>query len=127
SALADFEGARIGVTAGQTSLPDAEAAWGEAVELVPYDDAGMAMQALSNSQIDAVVMDVSQAVAASTVYFPDTSVIGTLPASGEPAQLGFVLDAESPLTDCVSDAVEALRADGTLEALAAEWLNTDGI
>ena len=127
SALADLEGARIGVTAGQTSLPDAEAAWGEAVELVPYDDAGMAMQAMSNGQIDAVVMDVSQAVAASTVYFPDTSVIGTLPASGEPAQLGFVLDAESPLTDCVSDAVEALRADGTLESLASEWLNTDGI
>lgn len=126
-ALADFEGARIGVTAGQTSLPDSESAWGNAVELVPYDDAGMAMQALSNGQIDAVVMDVSQAVAASTVYFPDTSVIGTLPASGEPAQLGFVLDADSPLTACVSDAVEALRGDGTLDALASEWLNTDGI
>lgn len=126
-ALADFEGARIGVTAGQTSLPDSESAWGNAVELVPYDDAGMAMQALSNGQIDAVVMDVSQAVAASTVYFPDTSVIGTLPASGEPAQLGFVLDADSPLTACVSDAVEALRGDGTLDALGSEWLNTDGI
>lgn len=127
AALADLEGARIGVTAGQTSLPDAEAAWGDTVELVPYDEAGMAMQAMSSDQIDAVVMDVSQAVSASTVYFPDTSVIGTLPASGEPAQLGFVLDAESPLTACVSDAVEALQADGTLDALATEWLNTDGI
>ena len=127
AALADLEGARIGVTAGQTSLPDAEAAWGDAVELVPYDEAGMAMQAMSSDQIDAVVMDVSQAVSASTVYFPDTSVIGTLPASGEPAQLGFVLDAESPLTACVSDAVEALRSDGTLDALGSEWLNTDGI
>lgn len=127
TALADLEGARIGVTAGQTSLPDAEAAWGDAVELVPYDEAGMAMQAMSSDQIDAVVMDVSQAVSASTVYFPDTSVIGTLPASGEPAQLGFVLDAESPLTACVSDAVEALQADGTLDELATEWLNTDGI
>ncbi len=127
TALADFEGARIGVTAGQTSLPDSQAAWGDAVELVPYDDAGMAMQALSNGQIDAVVMDVSQAVAASTVYFPDTSVVGTLPASGDVAQLGFVLDKGSPLTACVSDAVEALRVDGTLDELAAQWLNTDGI
>ena len=127
SALSDLEGAQVGVTAGQTSLTDAEAAWGDAVELVPYDDAGMAMQAMSSGQIDAVVMDVSQAVSASTVYFPDTSVIGTLPASGEPAQLGLVLDAESPLTPCVSDAVEALRTDGTLDALASEWLNTDGI
>ena len=127
AALADLEGAQIGVTAGQTSLTDSQAAWGDAVELVPYDDAGMAMQALSNGQIDAVVMDVSQAVSASTVYFPDTSVIGTLPASGEVAQLGFVLDKESVLTPCVDDAVEALRDDGTLAELAAEWLNTDGI
>ena len=127
AALADLEGARVGVTAGQTSMTDAEAAWGETVELVPYDDAGMAMQAMSSGQIDAVVMDVSQAVSASTVYFPDTSVIGTLPVAGEVPQLGFVLDAESPLTECVSEAVEALRTDGTLDALANEWLNTDGI
>lgn len=127
AALTDLEGAQIGVTAGQTSLTDSQAAWGDAVELVPYDDAGMAMQALSNGQIDAVVMDVSQAVSASTVYFPDTSVVGTLPASGEVAQLGFVLDKESALTPCVDDAVEALRDDGTLAELASEWLNTDGI
>lgn len=127
AALADFEGAKIGVTAGQTSLPDSQAAWGDAVELVPYDEAGMAMQALSSGQIDAVVMDVSQAVAASTVYFPDTSVVGTLPASGQVAQLGFVLDKGSPLTACVSDAVEALRVDGVLDELAAKWLDTDGI
>lgn len=127
AALADFEGAKIGVTAGQTSLPDSQAAWGDAVELVPYDEAGMAMQALSSGQIDAVVMDVSQAVAASTVYFPDTSVVGTLPASGQVAQLGFVLDKDSPLTACVSDAVEALRVDGVLDELAAKWLDTDGI
>ncbi len=28
----------------------------------------------------------------------------------------------SPLTDKVSDAVDALREDGTLDALASEWL-----
>ena len=82
ASLADLEGARIGVTASQTSLTVAEAAWGDAVELVPYDDAGLAMQALSNDQVQAVVMDVDQAVAATTVYFPGTQVIGTLPDGG---------------------------------------------
>ncbi|SED68207.1 ABC transporter substrate-binding protein [Ruania alba] len=127
AALADFEGARIGVTAGQTSMPIAEAAWGDAAELVPYDDAGQAMQAMTNGQIDAVVMDVNQAVAASTVYFPESDVIGTLPEEGDPSQLGFVLDQDSPLTACVSEAVETLQSEGTIDELNTEWLRTDGI
>lgn len=127
ASLADLEGARIGVTASQTSLTVAEAAWGEAVELVPYDDAGLAMQALSNDQVQAVVMDVDQAVAATTVYFPGTQVIGTLPDGGVVEQLGFVLDLDSPLTDCVSAAVDALEQDGTLAELRTEWLRSDDI
>lgn len=127
SSLADFEGAQIGVTASQTSLTVAEAAWGDAVELVPYDDAGLAMQALSNGQVEAVVMDVDQAVAASTVYFPGTQVVGTLPDGGVVEQLGFVLDLDSPLTACVSAAVEALEADGTLAELRTTWLKSDDI
>lgn len=127
SSLADFEGAQIGVTASQTSLTVAEAAWGDAVELVPYDDAGLAMQALSNGQVQAVVMDVDQAVAATTIYFPGTQVVGTLPDGGVVEQLGFVLDLDSPLTACVSAAVEALEADGTLAELRTTWLKSDDI
>lgn len=127
TALADLEGAQIGVTASQTSLTLAESAWGDAVDLVPYDDAGLAMQALSNGQVEAVVMDVDQAVAATTVYFPDTTVIGTLPAGGVVEQLGLVLDLDSPLTECVSAAVDALETDGVLDELRAEWLKSDDI
>jgi len=125
--IAELEGVRVGVTASQTSLSIAEAAWGDAVELVPYDDAGLAMQALSNDQVQAVVMDVDQAVAATTVYFPGTAVIGTLPDGGVVEQLGFVLDLDSSLTDCVSAAVEALEADGTLADLRTDWLRSDDI
>jgi polar amino acid transport system substrate-binding protein len=127
SALADLEGARVGVTASQTSLDAAEAAWGDAVEIVPFNAAGDGMTALSSGTIDAMVMDVDQGVAASTVYFPDTQVVGTLPPVGEPEQLGLVLDKDSELTDCVSQAVEALEADGTLEQLRTEWLRSDDV
>lgn len=127
TAIADLEGVKVGVTASQTSLTIAEAAWGESVELVPYDDAGLAMQALSNDQVQAVVMDVDQAVAATTVYFPGTTIVGTLPDGGVVEQLGFVLDLDSPLTECVSDAVETLDADGTLADLRAQWLRSDDI
>ena len=127
TAIADLDGVKVGVTASQTSLTVAEAAWGDAVELVPYDDAGLAMQALSNGQVQAVVMDVDQAVAATTVYFPGTQVIGTLPDAGLVEQLGFVLDLDSPLTDCVSAAVDALEQNGTLAGLRTTWLKSDDI
>ncbi|MFV0252424.1 MAG: ABC transporter substrate-binding protein [Beutenbergiaceae bacterium] len=125
--LDDFEGARIGVTASQTSLTIAQSAWGEAVELVPYDDAGLAMEALTATQVDAVVMDVDQAVSVTEVYYPDTAVIGTLPSGGVAEQLGLVLDLDSALTECVSGAVDALEADGTLAALRSQWLRSDDI
>jgi polar amino acid transport system substrate-binding protein len=127
ASLADLEGAKVGVTAAQTSLAAAEAAWGDAVEVVPYSAAGDGMTALSSGTIDAMVMDVDQGVAASTVYFPDTHVVGTLPPVGEPEQLGLVLDEGSSLTACVSEAVDRLEADGTLDALRTEWLRSDDV
>jgi polar amino acid transport system substrate-binding protein len=85
------------------------------------------MTALSSGTVDAMVMDVDQGVAASTVYFPDTQVVGSLPAVGEPEQLGLVLDKDSALTACVSDAVDSLDEDGTLDALRTEWLKSDDV
>ena len=37
-----------------------------------------------------------------------------------------MLDKGSPLTACVSQAVDALRADGTLDQLETEWLSRAG-
>lgn len=127
ASLADLEGARIGVTAAQTSLDAAESAWGDAVEITPFSAAGDGMTALTSGTIDAMVMDVDQGVAASTVYFPDTQVVGTLPDVGEPEQLGLVLDKDSGLTACVSAAVDALEEDGTLDELRTQWLKSDDI
>ncbi len=127
ASLADLAGATVGVTASQTSLDAAEQAWGDDVEVVPFSAAGDGMTALTSGTVDAMVMDVDQGVAASTVYFPDATVIGTLPDAGEPEQLGLVLDKDSELTDCVSAAVDELEADGTLDELRTTWLDSDDI
>ena len=37
-----------------------------------------------------------------------------------------MLDKGSPLTACVSQAVDALRADGTLDQLVDQWLSQGG-
>lgn len=125
--LSDLKGAKIGVTASQTSLAVADAAWGDDVEVTPFNAAGDGMTALSSGTIDAMVMDVDQGVAASTVYFPDTHVVGTLPPVGEPEQLGLVLDKGSSLTACVSAAVDTLEENGTLDELRTTWLKSDDI
>ncbi|SKC51281.1 ABC transporter substrate-binding protein [Krasilnikoviella flava] len=127
ASLADLKGAKIGVTASQTSLAVADAAWGDDVEVTPFNAAGDGMTALSSGTIDAMVMDVDQGVAASTVYFPDTHVVGTLPPVGEPEQLGLVLDKGSSLTACVSAAVDTLEANGTLDELRTTWLKSDDV
>ncbi|MFV0427022.1 MAG: ABC transporter substrate-binding protein [Beutenbergiaceae bacterium] len=127
ASLADFTGVRVGVTASQTSLTIAQNAWGQSVELVPYDDAGLAMEALTATQVAAVVMDVDQAVSVTEVYYPGTAVVGTLPSGGVAEQLGLVLDLESELTECVSAAVDSLEADGRLAQLRTQWLRSDDI
>jgi polar amino acid transport system substrate-binding protein len=38
----------------------------------------------------------------------------------------LALEKNSPLTTCVSEAVDALRADGTLTSLVDKWLSQGG-
>ena len=54
-------------------------------------------------------------------------IVGQVPQpTGQPEQFGLVLDKDSPLTACVSRAVDALRQDGTLKALTDQWLSQVG-
>jgi polar amino acid transport system substrate-binding protein len=52
-------------------------------------------------------------------------LVGQLPVSGIADEWGFVLEKDSPLTDEVSAAVDALREDGTLQEITDEWLGAD--
>jgi len=53
-------------------------------------------------------------------------IVGSLPAvDGDTDEWGLLLAKDSPLTDEVTAAVDALREDGTLDALVAEWLGAD--
>ena len=58
----------------------------------------------------------------------DGGLVGQLPAGARtPEQLGMVLAKGSPMTACVSQAVDVLKSDGTLSKLESEWLSgTDG-
>src|SRR5690606_17797037 len=56
--LADFDGAKIGVASGSTSLTIAKKLF---KDVAPFNDNDTAVQALQSKQIDAIVVDVPTA------------------------------------------------------------------
>jgi len=82
-----------------------------------------AVAALQSGQVDAIVVDLPTAFYLAGAVLDDGKVVGQFPDSSAGGdQLAYVLPKGSPLTASVSDAIDALRADGTLEQLQTKWL-----
>jgi polar amino acid transport system substrate-binding protein len=116
---------RLGVQVGSTSYTAATAVDGS-VPVEVYTTNADAKLALTNREIDALVLDLPTAFAVAN-ELRDGVMVGQLPdVSGDVEQFGIVLDKDSPLTRCVSSVVDALRDDGTLAALKQQWLADAG-
>ena len=86
-----------------------------------YDDLDLALKDLKNGQLDGVVVDFPTAF-----YGYADVVVGQFPnLGGEQEQFGLAFEKGSTLVACVSEAIEEMRADGTLDSLKEEWLETD--
>ena len=121
--LAELMEVTLGAQVGTTSLSAIE----EIIQPNPqpgvFNSNDEARLALENGQIDALVVDLPTAFFMTAAQLENASIVGQLPQpSGSPEQFGLVLDKGSSLTECVSAAVDALRADGTLAALEQQWL-----
>ncbi len=123
--LEALRGLRLGAQVGSTSY-NAAKALGSSQPISVYNNNDDAKAALTNGQIDALVLDLPTAFQVQA-DLPDGQIVGQLPDGGEkPEQFGIVLDKSSALTSCVSGAVDALRTDGTLAGLQQQWLNEAG-
>ncbi|WP_375477228.1 ABC transporter substrate-binding protein [uncultured Jatrophihabitans sp.] len=125
--IAQLKGARLGAQKGTTSLDaiTGEIKPGTSPREYPTND--LAVQALKNGSIDGLVVDLPTGLYVTAAQVEKSTIVGQLPSTGTPEQFGLVLDHGSSLTSCVSKAVDALRADGTLEQLRTKWLtNTAG-
>lgn len=123
ASIADLKGLRLGAQVGTTSyqaIVDQIVPTSGPAVFNTNDDAKLA---LSNGQVDAIVVDLPTAFYITSAELENAKIVGQLPlGSGTPEQFGAVLDRDSPLTACVSAVVERLRADGTLAALEEQWL-----
>ncbi|MEI4271872.1 ABC transporter substrate-binding protein [Klenkia sp. LSe6-5] len=124
TSIEDLQGLRIGAQVATTSLtvltdvidPDSDP-----VVFNTNDDAKLALQ---NGQVDAIVVDLPTAFYITGAELDDGVIVGQLEDSGDAGdQFGLLLAKDSPLTDCVSQAVDALEADGTLADLQEQWLS----
>lgn len=122
TSLADLKDVRLGAMVGTTSLQVAQTSIAPSSDIQVFNDNDQVKQALSAGLVDAIVVDLPTALYITAAELDGGVLVGQLPAGDDPDQLGLVLDKGSALTGAVTDAVDALREDGTLADLEAEWL-----
>ena len=122
--VAALKDAKLGGQVGTTSLRAISDQIGAKASV--YDTNDAAVQALQAKQIDGIVVDLPTAFYMTAAQLDEGVIVGQLPLAGAAEQFGAVLDKGSSLTPCVTAAVDALRADGTLDKLVAQWLSAQG-
>ncbi len=115
------DGLLIGSQPGTTNYEVASGLVGED-RIVAYDQFALAVAALIQGDVDAVVMDNVAGIGyvgrnADTVMMLDEKLTAE--------DLGFILPKGSEKTEMVNAALDAMEADGTLDALFAKWFVTD--
>jgi len=121
--ISDLRGILIGAQTGTTSFDAIEKQIKPTAGAQAFNSNDDAKLALKSGTIDALVVDLPTAFYLTGAELDGGKIIGQLPKkSGTGDQFGLVLAKGSPLTKKVTAAVNALRADGTLDRLATTWL-----
>jgi polar amino acid transport system substrate-binding protein len=123
SSIAELAGAKLGAAVGTTSLDAIESQLG--LKASVFNDNAAGVSALKNKQIDGLVVDLPTAFYLAGVEVENGIIVGQLPSSGSGDQFGLLLTKGSTLTSCVSGAVDAITADGTLASITDTWLATN--
>ncbi len=122
TSLADLQDADLGVQIGTTSLEAAEEEIEPSSRPEVFNTSNDVVQALKNEQIDAVVVDLPTALYLTAVQVPEATIVGQFSAPGGD-QWGALLEKDSELTGCVSEAIEALESSGELEKITQRWMS----
>jgi polar amino acid transport system substrate-binding protein len=125
--LAGLKDLKLGAQVGTTSYDAIVKQIAPTTQPAVFNTNDDAKLALTNGQVDAVVVDLPTAFFITGAELTGGKIVGQLPlGAGTPEQFGAVLDKGSALTSCVSDAVSLLQIAGTLKALEAQWLAAAG-
>jgi polar amino acid transport system substrate-binding protein len=120
--LADLKSASIGVQIGTTSLDAVNSEIQPSSEPKVFNDSNDVVTALKENQVDAVVVDLPTALYLTAAQVPSATIVGQFSAPGGD-QWGALLAKGSPLTGCVSNAIEDLRSSGQLGRIENRWMS----
>jgi polar amino acid transport system substrate-binding protein len=127
TSIADLKDLLVGAQTGTTSFDAVEEVIAPTAGAQVFNTNDDAKLALQNGTVDAIVVDLPTAFYLTGVELDGGEIVGQLPATaGGGDAFGLVLAKGSPLTADVTAAVDALRENGTLDELAAEWLGGEG-
>jgi polar amino acid transport system substrate-binding protein len=116
---------RLGAQVGTTSLATIQEVIAPTADPSVYDTNDAAIAALEADQIDAIVVDLPTAFFITAAQMDDGVIVGQIeqPEDADAEYFSAVLPKDSPLTDCVNEAIAAMQSDGRLDAITQEWLS----
>jgi len=120
--LDELKDAKLGVQIGTTSLAAAEEVIQPNDKPDVFNSSNDVVTALKNKQIDAIVVDLPTALYITAAQVPTATVVGQFAAPGGD-RWGALLAKGSPLTACVSEAVDTLRESGELGKITQRWMS----
>ena len=119
--IAGLKNAKLGAAVGSTSLDTIEVQLGLKPQV--FNDNAAAVAALKNGQIDGLVVDLPTAFYLSAVEVTNGIIVGQIENRDSNDQgAGLLLAKDSPLTACVTSAVDAITASGELKTIQDKWL-----
>jgi polar amino acid transport system substrate-binding protein len=122
TSVAELQGYTLGAPVGTTSFDYIETNIQPTEDPAVYDTLNDAVRALKNGQVDGIVVDLPTAFFITAVQIPRGVIVGQFPTVGAQEYFGMVFAEGNPLVECVNQALDELKADGTLQAIQQEWL-----
>jgi len=124
STLAELKDAKLGAAIGTTSVEFIETVIEPNTPPNVYDENFDVVSAMNAGQIDGLVVDLGAAYYITGLGQVPNSVVAANfeAAAAAPDEYGLLFAEGNPLVECVNEAINALRADGTIDRLIADWL-----
>ncbi len=126
ASLAELKDAQLGAAVGTTSLEYIDTVIQPDSDALVFDDNAAAKSSFDAGQVDGIVFDLPTAYFITAVEIPEASIVGVLPRVGDAEELGLLFEDGNPLVACVNEALAAIKADGSLDAIEELWLSQGG-
>ncbi|HTT95108.1 MAG TPA: transporter substrate-binding domain-containing protein [Solirubrobacterales bacterium] len=120
--LAELKDTKIGVQINTTSLSTVNEEIEPSSKPEVFNSSGDVVTALKNGQVEAVVVDLPTALYLTAAQVENATIVGQF-GKAEGEEWGALLAKGSPLTACVSGAIEALEESGELEKITQRWMS----